>query len=120
MPKNAIHCLNPLFLEPVTDLLTMLAQATAEITAAGFAHEAKWRVKGRRRLAKLAGKMREDYIDRRENDNCDPNMRNVVEVPPLDDELERGLSDLCKEQAKPVRLLSQEKFKIIRRIHRSL
>ena len=84
-------------------------QATNDVNDALGIHTYNdaWRKRGRKRLAKVADKMGKDYINRRDNHGCDPNMRNVVEVEPLDDDLERALPEACKAVAKPVKTLSQ-------------
>ena len=71
-------------------------------------YDDKWRRRSRKRLERLVGKMVADYVDRRDNHGCDPNMRNVVDLGDVDDELERALPEQCREIAKPFRLLSRD------------
>merc|ERR1711890_114770 len=88
----------------------MLASATTMVSDALGAdtYDDPWRKRGRRRLAKLAGKMIADYMERRDRYGCDPNMRSITEVEEVDDDLERALPEACKEIAKPFQLLSRD------------
>ena len=98
------------FLDPVADLEAMLLRATNEVNDALGIHTFNdaWRKRGRKRLARCAEKMINDYVNRRDNHNCDPNARNIVESELLDDDIERALPEACKEIAKPVKTLSQD------------
>lgn len=83
----------------------MLEEATAkmsEVHADG--EDAKWRVQLRHKLNKIRKRALVDYVDRRDNHNCDAN--EVVVYDEVDGKLERGLPSECKEAAKPFRIIS--------------
>jgi len=90
--------------------MNMLSTATDAVTEllGNESYNLPWRRRARVKLGKWAEKMIKDFYNRRDKDNCDPNARNVVDIPPLDDDLERKLPDHCKPLVKPIRTLSQD------------
>ena len=98
------------FLDPIEDLNAMLASATDMVSDALGEHtyDDPWRVRGRRRLARLAGRMIADFVNRRDNHGCDTNMRSLAEAEEVDDDIEKSLPEACKDIAKPFQILSRD------------
>ena len=69
-------------------------------------YELAWRVKLREHLFIVAKKMINDYTNRRDNHNCDPNQEIIKGPADEEDILERGLPESCREIAQPIKQLS--------------
>lgn len=88
----------------------MLATATTEMNAAvSDPANAGWRVKLQHKLNKVRKRALVDYVDRRDNYDCDAS--DVVsydedEVLDEQEDFERGLPAACLEAARPFRKLS--------------
>merc|ERR1712080_38061 len=90
-------------MQMLSDATTLVSDALGEHT-----YDDPWRRRGRRRLARLAGKMIADFENRRDNHGCDTNMRSIAEAEEVNDDLEKSLPDQCKEIAKPFQILSRD------------